>query len=217
MTPGSWKARQNSKKIWKFKVLSHLSTSLLFIVIGTLLIVFTGVIFFATQIPNPSDLSSREIAAATKIFDKKGELLYDIYQDQNRTPVKLTEIPEYVKQATIAIEDKDFYKHGGFSIVGISRSVFDLVFYRRVEGGSTLTQQLVKNALLSGERTLTRKLKEFILAIQVERAYTKDQILEMYLNEIPYGGTAYGIEAAANLYFGKSAKDLNLAEASLLA
>ena len=89
--------------------------------------------------------------------------------------------------------------------------------HRRIEGGSTLTQQLVKNALLSGERTMTRKLKEFILAVQVERAYSKDQILEMYLNEIPYGGTSYGIEAAANLYFGKSARDLNLSEAALLA
>ncbi|MDO8573134.1 MAG: penicillin-binding protein [Candidatus Daviesbacteria bacterium] len=217
MSSGSWTARKESKKIWKFKFLSKLSTGMLVIVVGFLLLLFGTVIYFATQIPNPSDLSNREIAQATKIYDKKGELLYDIYQDQNRTPVKLSEIPDYVKEATLSIEDKDFYKHSGFSINGIIRSVFELVIYRRVEGGSTLTQQLVKNALLSGERTLTRKLKEFILAIQVERAYSKDEILEMYLNEIPYGGTAYGIEAAANLYFGKSAKDLNLAEASLLA
>ncbi len=179
---------------------------------------FGAVIFFATQVPDPSDLSSREIASATKIFDKNGQLLYDIYQNQNRTPVKLSDIPPYIKEATISIEDKDFYKHGGFSLVGIGRAFFDLVIHRQVEGGgSTLTQQLVKNALLSGERTLTRKLKELILAIQVERAYSKDQILEMYLNEIPYGGTAYGIEAASNLYFGKSAKDLDLAQAALLA
>ncbi|MCR4306092.1 MAG: PBP1A family penicillin-binding protein [Candidatus Daviesbacteria bacterium] len=217
MTPGSWKARQAYKKAWKFKALSHLSKSILLIVIGTLLAVFASVIFFATQIPNPSDLTSRSIAQATKIYDRNNTLLYDIYSDENRTPVKLSEIPEVVKQSTIAIEDKDFYKHGGFSVAGYVRAVFDLVVHRRVEGGSTLTQQLVKNALLSGERTLTRKLKEFILSIQVERSYTKDEILEMYLNEIPYGGTAYGIEAAANLYFGKSAKDLNLAEASLLA
>ncbi len=217
MTHGSWKARQESKKIWKFKILSDLSTGVLVIVVGFLLLLFGAVLYFATQIPNPSDLSNRNIAQATKIYDKKGQLLYDIYQDQNRTPVKVTEIPEYVKEATISIEDKDFYKHAGFSITGIVRSVFDLVVHRQVEGGSTLTQQLVKNALLSGERTITRKLKEFILAIQVERAYSKDQILEMYLNEIPYGGTAYGIEAAANLYFGKSAKDLDLAEAAYLA
>lgn len=217
MTSGSWKLRQESKKVWKFKFLSNISSAMLMMVVGFLLLLFSSVIFFATQIPNPSDLSTRNIAEATKIYDRNGALLYDIYQDQNRTPIKLSEIPDHVKQATIAIEDKDFYKHGGFSIVGITRSVFELVVHRRVEGGSTLTQQLVKNALLTGERTLTRKLKEFILAIQVERTYSKDEILEMYLNEIPYGGTAYGIEAAANLYFGKSAKDLDLAEAAVLA
>lgn len=217
MSSGSWKARRESRKIWKFKFLSGLSTGILFFVVGILLLLFTGIIYFATQIPNPQDLSNRDIAQATKIYDRKGQLLYDIYQNQNRTPVKLTEIPDYVKKATISIEDKDFYKHSGFSVTGIARSVFDLVAHRRVEGGSTLTQQLVKNALLSGERTVTRKLKEFILAVQVERTYSKDQILEMYLNEIPYGGTAYGIEAASNLYFGKSAKDLDLAEAAYLA
>lgn len=217
MTHGSWKARKESQGIWKFNFLSHLSKSMLLFVIGFLLLLFGSVIFFATQIPNPSQLSNRDIAEATKIYDKKGELLYDIYEDQNRTPVKLSEVPDYVKQATLSIEDKDFYKHSGFSITGIIRSVFELAVHRRVEGGSTLTQQLIKNALLSGERTVTRKLKEFILAVQVERVYSKDQILEMYLNEIPYGGTAYGIEAAANLYFGKSAKDLDLSEASLLA
>ena len=217
MTSGSWKARQDSKKIWRFKFLSKLSTGMLVIVVGFLLLLFGSIIFFATQIPSPQELTNRDIAEATKIFDKNGELLYDIYSDENRTPVKLADIPEVVKQATIAIEDKDFYKHSGFSIMGITRSVFELIVHRRVEGGSTLTQQLIKNALLTDERTLTRKLKEFILAIQVEGAYDKNTILEMYLNEIPYGGTAYGIESAANLYFGKSAHDLNLAEASLLA
>lgn len=218
MSPGSWKARQEYKKLWKFKFLSSLSTFMLFGVIGFLVLLFASVIFFATQIPSPQDLTNRDIVSSTKIYDRNGELLYDIYHNQNRTPVKLADIPEYVKKATISIEDKDFYQHSGFSLTGIIRSVFDLLIYRKIEGGgSTLTQQLVKNALLSGERTLTRKLKEFILAVQVERAYSKDEILEMYLNEIPYGGTAYGIEAAANLYFGKSAKDLDLAESSMLA
>ncbi len=217
MAAGSWKARREYSKAWKFKFLSRLSTFMLIAVVGFLLLLFGAVIFFGTQIPSPQDLATRDIASSTKIYDRNGELLYDIYQNQNRTPVKLTDVPQYVKQATISIEDKDFYKHAGFSIPGIARSVFDLIVHRQVEGGSTLTQQLVKNALLSGERTITRKLKEFILAVQVERIYSKDQILEMYLNEIPYGGTAYGIEAAANLYFGKSAKDLNLAEAALLA
>ena len=217
MSPGSWKTRKEYKKLWRFKFLSNLSSGMLIIVVGFLLLLFGSVVFFATQVPSSSDLTDRDIAQATKIYDRDGELLYDIYQDQNRTTIKLSEVPVFVREATIAIEDKDFYKHGGFSIPGIVRSFFDLIIHRRVTGGSTLTQQLVKNALLSGERTVVRKLKEFILAIQVERAYSKDQILEMYLNEIPYGGTAYGIEAAANLYFGKSSKDINLAEAALLA
>ncbi|OGE25537.1 hypothetical protein A3C26_02405 [Candidatus Daviesbacteria bacterium RIFCSPHIGHO2_02_FULL_39_12] len=217
MSSGSWKARKEYSKLWKFKFLSRLSNYMLITVLSFLLLLFGAVIFFATQIPSPSDLTDRSIAASTKIYDRNNELLYDIYQNQNRTPIKLIDIPLYIRQATIAIEDKDFYSHSGFSIPGIIRALFDLAVHRRIEGGSTLTQQLVKNALLSGERTMTRKLKEFILAVQVERAYSKDQILEMYLNEIPYGGTSYGIEAAANLYFGKSARDLNLSEAALLA
>ncbi len=218
MVQGSWKARKEYKKLWKFKFLSNLSSVMLFGVIGFLVFLFGLVIFFATQIPSASELTNRNIVSSTKIFDRNGELLYDIYQNQNRTPIKLADMPDVVKKSTISIEDKDFYKHSGFSITGILRSVFDLIINRQITGGgSTLTQQLVKNALLTSDRSLIRKIKELILAIQVERAYTKDQILEMYLNEIPYGGTAYGIEAAANLYFGKLTKDLNLAEASLLA
>lgn len=186
--------------------------------LGGFLLGVVIILFFAFQVPSPEQLTTRSMAQATKIYDRNGELLYDIFKNENRTPVKLADIPDVVKQATIAIEDKDFYKHQGFDVVGIIRSIFKLIIYRQVEGGgSTLTQQLVKNALLSPERSIIRKIKEFILAIQVERVYSKDQILEMYLNEIPYGGTAYGIEAAANLYFGKHAKDLDLAEASLLA
>ncbi len=218
MKPSSFRQRREQSKLWKFRFLSNLSTSLLIVVVGFLLVLIGTVVFFATQIPSPQDLTTRTVAKSTKIYDRKGELLYDIYQNQNRTPVKLEDIPENLKRATIAIEDKDFYKHQGFDITGIVRSVFLLVINRRVEGGgSTLTQQLVKNALLTSDQSIIRKIKELILAVEVEHTYSKDQILEMYLNEIPYGGTAYGIEAASNLYFGKSAKDLNLAEGSLLA
>lgn len=202
----------------KLGFLSKLSTLALWGILVGLVLIIGVVIFFFTQVPSPETLSNRSIAQATKIYDRNGELLYDIFEDQNRSPVKLSDVPDVVKKATISIEDKDFYKHQGFSIPGIIRSFFDLAVHRKVEGGgSTLTQQLVKNALLTSDISVIRKLKELILAVQVERAYSKDQILEMYLNEIPYGGTAYGIEAAANLYFGKHAKDLNLAEASLLA
>ncbi|OGE71810.1 hypothetical protein A2617_00940 [Candidatus Daviesbacteria bacterium RIFOXYD1_FULL_41_10] len=200
------------------KFFSRLSSFILFSILLGLGLFIVMVVIFTIQVPSPEQLSNRSIAEATRIYDRNGELLYDIFKNENRTPIKLAEVPDVVKKSTIAIEDKDFYTHSGFDMAGIIRSFFKLIVSRQVEGGgSTLTQQLVKNALLSPERSIIRKIKEFILAIQVERAYSKDQILEMYLNEIPYGGTAYGIEAAANLYFGKHARELNLAEASLLA
>ena len=200
------------------KFISGLSKFVFWSFLAGIVVLVGVIIYFFTQIPSPEDLQSRFVAKSTKIYDRNGELLYDIFQEQNRTPIKMAEVPEVVKQATIAIEDKDFYKHGGFDMVGILRSFYRLIIHRRIEGGgSTLTQQLVKNALLTADQSLVRKVKELILAIQVERAYEKDQILEMYLNEIPYGGTAYGIESAANLYFGKKAAELDLAEASLLA
>ncbi len=214
---GSLRLRREQAKLGRLKFFSFASKSFLWGVVIFIALFLLAIIIFALQVPSPQDLTNRDVAQATKIYDKTGELLYDIYQNQNRTPIKLSDVPEYVKQATISIEDKDFYSHSGFSIAGITRAMFELAVYRRLQGGSTLTQQLVKNALLSGERTLPRKLKELILAIQVERVYSKDQILEMYLNEIPYGGTAYGIEAAANLYFGKHTFELTLGEAALLA
>jgi penicillin-binding protein 1C len=168
-------------------------------------------------IPLPTNLSSDEYPVSTKLFDRKGKLIYEIYSEQRRTPIKLEELPEYLKEATIAIEDKDFYKHYGFSMTGILRAAYNIAIKQKLQGGSTLTQQLVKNVLLSPERTVRRKIREFFLTIVVEGIYSKNQILEMYLNQIPYGSTAYGIEAAAELYFGKSAKDLSLGEAALLA
>src|SRR6185295_2626005 len=115
--------------------LARISTFLLFLSISAIVIVLATIVFFATQIPSPQDLTNRVIPQATKIFDKNGELLYDIYEDQNRTPVKLADIPEYVKKATIAIEDKNFYNEAGFSVTGILRSFFDLIIHRRVTGG----------------------------------------------------------------------------------
>ena len=168
-------------------------------------------------IPLPTALSSKQIPVSTKLYDRNGKLIYEIYTDKRSTPIKLSDLPAYVKEATISIEDKDFYKHYGFSFTGIARATFNIVFKRNLQGGSTLTQQLVKNALLSPERTVKRKIREFVLTLFVESLYSKDQILEMYLNQIPYGSTAYGIEAASELYFGKQAKDLTLAESALLA
>lgn len=208
-------SRGNSHRL---TLASRLTTFILIFVLVIFLSVVGIVAYFMTKIPAPDELSNRDLASATKIYDRNGDLLYDIFKDENRTPVTLVDIPKSMQEATISIEDKNFYQEQGFSVTGILRSFFMLIIHRQVEGGgSTLTQQLVKNALLTSDPTVTRKIKELILAIQVEHAYTKDQILEMYLNEIPYGGTAYGVEAAANLYFGKHAKDLDLAESSMLA
>jgi penicillin-binding protein 1C len=182
------------------------------------LIIFFGLLGWVFyDMPSPKKLSSGNLAVSTKIFDRNGKLIYEIYADQRRTPVEIDKLPPYVKNATIAIEDREFYKHHGFSLTGIARAFYKTIFKHKVEGGSTLTQQLVKNSLLTPERTLKRKIKEFVLATLVEIMYPKDKILEMYLNQIPYGSTAYGIQSASELYFGKEAKDLTLAEAALLA
>jgi penicillin-binding protein 1C len=180
------------------------------VLFGTLLWLFWG-------IPLPTSLSSEKFPVSTKLFDRNGKLIYEIYTDKRRTPIKLDDLPSQVKDATISIEDKDFYKHAGFSYTGIIRAVYNIAFKKKLQGGSTLTQQLVKNALLTQERTIKRKVREVVLTIVAEGIYSKDQILEMYLNQIPYGSTAYGIESASELYFNKAAKDLTLAEATLLA
>lgn len=171
--------------------------------------------WYAKDLPSP-DKVQRTSGLSTVILDRNGESLYDIYQSANRIPVPLTDIPKYCQEGTIAVEDKTFYTNPGISTTGIIRALISTVVFHSVEGGSTLTQQLVKNVLLTNEQTLPRKIKEAILAIQIDRKYTKDQILQMYLNEAPYGGTAVGMESGAQLYFGKSVKDLNLVECAIL-
>jgi 1A family penicillin-binding protein len=173
---------------------------------------------FVKQLPSPKNIGKLNYPVTTQILDKNGKLLYEIYRDQNRTPVKLTTLPKYISQATISTEDKEFYSHHGISIVGgMLRAVKDTYISNELQGGSTITQQLVKSALLSPDRTIERKVKEIILAVWTENLYTKDQILEMYLNQVPYGGSAYGIEEASKTYFGKSASKLTIGEAAMLA
>jgi 1A family penicillin-binding protein len=171
---------------------------------------------FAFNLPSPDKVVRRE-GFSTKILDRNGEVLYDIFANQRRTPVRLEDTPVFLRQATIAIEDKNFYSHQGFDPLGMLRGFSRIITLGRAQGGSTLTQQLVKNVLLTPERSIFRKVKEFILAIQIERKYTKDKILQMYLNEAPYGGTAWGVEAAAETYYGKNVKDLTLVESAILA
>lgn len=207
-------SKKNHKKSFKHRLLM-IALSLFGLGVVSLLILFA---WLSYDLPNPNQLINREVAQSTKIYDRTGEnVLYEISGDQRRTLVPLTEIPDYVKQATIAIEDKNFYKHGGFSVWAMARTAITNVLYSRSAGGSTLTQQFIKNAVLSNEKTLTRKAKELIMSYQLEKRFSKNEILQMYLNEIPYGSNAYGVEAASQKYFGKSVRDLSLAESAILA
>jgi len=180
-------------------------------------LLFLLLIYYSKDLPTPSKIKRIKPVESTKILDRNGNLLYAIHGEENRIVLKSDEIPQLVKQATVATEDKNFYKHFGLDLRGILRAArYNLTHKGKIQGGSTLTQQYIKNALLSPEKTFSRKFKEAILAVELEILYSKDEILTMYLNEIPYGSNAYGIEAAANTFFNKKAKDLNLAEISLL-
>ncbi len=191
---------------------------LIFVMVALLLgflLAFFLFAWYAKDLPSPGKLSTS--ASSTVFFDREGKILYEMYKDKNRIPVKFNEIPDQLKKATIAIEDKNFYQHKGISQLGIIRAFANIILKRRLEGGSTITQQLIKNVLLDSRRNLSRKIKEMILAFEVERRYTKDQILEMYLNESPYGGTFWGVGTASMGYFGKKVSELSLVESAILA
>ncbi len=173
----------------------------------------------STPAPDIASFTSREVDQSTKIYDRTGQiLLYDYNRDAKRNIVPLASISPNTINATIAIEDSNFYEHGGIRVTSIARAAFVNLFGGALsQGGSTITQQVVKNVLLTGQKSVIRKINEWVLAIKLEQAYSKNQILETYLNNIPYGGTLYGIEAASESYFGKAAKDLSLAQAAYLA
>jgi 1A family penicillin-binding protein len=212
-------ARQ-PKKNWLIDFLSQKKIIKRLLILAAIFIVALAIFLFAItrNLPNPNQLMEREIAQTTKIYDRTGEnVLYEISGDEKRTLIQLQDIPNNAKNATIAIEDKNFYKHGGISIWAMVRTMITNVVYGRSAGGSTLTQQFIKNAVLSNEKTFTRKIKEIVLSQRLEKKFSKDEILQMYLNEIPYGSNAYGIEAASQKYFGKSVRDVSLAEAAVLA
>ncbi len=174
-------------------------------------------LIFLTDLPNPSTLSVNTIPKTTKIFDRNGKLLYEIFANQNRTIVPLSKIPKDLVRATIAIEDRDFYTHPGFDVKGIARAFVADTTSDNFQGGSTITQQLIKSSLLNSSPTISRKVKEIVLAFWTERIYNKNKILELYFNYVPYGGTAWGVEAASEVYFGKHVEDLDLAESAFLA
>ena len=195
----------------------------------TIILFALGVVFFAIfliwvstlKIPDLSSFEERRVLQSTKIYDRTGEvLLYDLHQDVRRTVVPFENINRNLKNASIAIEDDQFYNHHGVEPKAIIRAVFTNLTQGDLlggQGGSTITQQVIKNSVLQNEKTLTRKVKEWILAIKLERNLSKDEILAIYLNESPYGGTIYGVEEAAQSFFGKPASDVTLAEAAYLA
>jgi 1A family penicillin-binding protein len=207
------------KKSWPRRLLRRLWP---FILGGALLLgIFIIILFvyYSKDLPEPGKIMDRSVALSAKIFDRTGEtLLYEIHGPENRTLIDIEELPDYVINATIAIEDKNFYEHKGISLWGIIRGqIVPRLQGRRAQGGSTLTQQFVKNAILTNERKLSRKIKEWILSYRIESKYSKQEILQFYFNEIPYGSSAYGVESAAHYYFGTAAKDLTLAQAAVLA
>lgn len=173
----------------------------------------------AKSLPDPQKSGSWQMQESTKLYDRTGKiLLYEINAGGKRTIIPFDQIPTSVKQATVAIEDRGFYDHSAIDITGIFRAFFTNLIHGGIsQGASTITQQLAKNAFLSPERTFTRKINEIILAFWIERYYTKDEILNLYLNQISYGAGANGIEAASQTYFGKSARDLSLLESATLA
>lgn len=212
MTGGPKKSWKN----WPWKRISQIAGGL-----AVLGIVSIGGVFayFAKDLPSPDNFRDRIVAESTKIYDRTGtHLLYEVHGEEKRTVIPFADIPDVIKYATISLEDEDFYHHFGIKFTSIARALFkDIITLERAQGGSTITQQLVKNALLSNEKSIARKIKEVILSFELEFKYSKDEILEMYLNEIPYGSNAYGIEAAAQTFFGKPARELSLDEAALLA
>jgi len=200
--------------LWKRLVLGFVVVLL----IGGIWLSLT-VVSITKELPRPEKISDIKPTQSTKIYDRTGQvLLYEIHGEQNRTVVTSDQIPLYAKQATIAIEDQNFYTHKAFDVRAIIRALFvNLRSGTAAQGGSTITQQLAKNVFLSPEKTIKRKLKELVLAYWIEQRYTKDEILTLYLNQVSYGSNAYGIQSAAQIYFVKDVSSLSLAEAAVLA
>lgn len=215
----SWEQR---KREWQWVRMPRISVPTVVPASLSFILLVSPFVFGAYEIvlkdlPSPELLRERDPQLSTKIYDREGNLLYLIFKDENRVLVPLEEISPTLIQATIAIEDDEFYNHLGLSAKGIARAFRHNLENETVQGGSTITQQLVKMTLLSPEKTWQRKLREAVLALQVDYLYEKDEILYYYLNEMNYGGSVYGIEQASQWYFSKPARDLDLAESAFLA
>lgn len=206
----------SEKRLKKIKTWRIIAVAFCALVVLGIIAFFLMFIWFSKDLPKPGEVIRRE-GYSSKIYDRDGELLYDLFQEERRQASKIEDIPDVLKNATVAIEDRDFYKHRGFDFLTIVRIPYNFLFRGRVVGGSTLTQQLVKNALLTNERTIIRKFKELVLSIQIERKFNKDEILNMYLNEAPYGGNIWGVATAVETYFNKPMSELSTVESAFLA
>lgn len=176
-------------------------------------------LYYAKDLPRPEKFTERHISESTEIYDRTGEiLLYTIYGEEKRQVISLDQMSSNIKNAVIAVEDKNFHTHFGIDLMGIARAILrDLSLMRPAQGASTIPQQLIRSTLLTPEKTIERKVREIILSIELDRRYEKNQILEWYLNQVPFGSNAYGVESASKTFFSKKAKDLDIAEAALLA
>lgn len=207
-----------SKKLKKFSW-KRFSSYFLYAAVGLIFIIALSFAWFAKDLPTPGKIANRKATESTKLYDRTGKILLYETGDEKRTIVTTDQLPQNLKEATVAVEDANFYRNHGFETRSIVRSVFNKLTGKtaNIQGTSTITQQYVKNALLTSDRSITRKIKELILSIELEFMYKKEDILTMYLNEIPYGNSTAGAEAAAKMYYGKPAKDLTLAQAATLA
>lgn len=176
-------------------------------------------LYYAKELPRPENFSERNVFQSTKIYDRTGEvLLYTIHGEEKREIITFDQMPDHLKNAAIVAEDANFYQHYGIDFKGIIRSVLvNLKLKKPAQGASTITQQLIRSSFLTREKTLERKVREIVLSLELERKYSKDQILGWYLNQIPFGSNAYGVEAASQTFFKKQTKDLSLSEAAILA
>ena len=206
-TPDSSNPKASTKKtIWMIVLL------LVLIVAGG------GCGFISATMSNLPDVSNVRPSASSQIYDVHGNLITTVHSTENRLPVPINEVPKELQDAFVATEDSRFYSHHGIDPIGILRAIWVNIVHSGVsEGGSTITQQLARNAFLSQDRTFKRKISEAMLAIKIEQHYTKQEILEMYMNQIYFGQGAYGVQSAAHIYFGKDVRDLTLAQCAMLA
>src|SRR3989338_2101892 len=196
--------RRRFKRIWTIQTFKALVMLFLWLFVIGIIMLLSFFLYLQRTLPDPESIATRKVGESTKIYDRTGEvLLYDIHGEEKRTVIPWEQIPDTIKEATLASEDSDFYNHKGLDLRGIARAFFkDIVNLGVSQGGSTITQQL---------------LKEAVLSIEIERKFTKDEIFWMYLNQIPYGSNAYGIESAAKEFFDKKASQLTFAEAATIA